>query len=61
MRFPEKYSDSRGGSLKILSTEHMFLEIPKASLFLKYNVTYSTFTKDYFFSLFYSLIFSAVD
>ena len=61
IRFPEKYSDLRGASLKILSIKHTFLEITKASLFLKYNVIYSTFTKDYFFSLFYSLIFSAVD
>ena len=61
IRFPEKYSDLRGASLKILSIKHTFLEITKVSLFLKYNVIYSTFTKDYFFSLFYSLIFSAVD
>lgn len=61
IRFPEKYSDLRGASLKILSIKHTFLEITKASLFLKYNVIYSTFTKDYFFSLFYSLSFSAVD
>lgn len=61
IRFPEKYSDLCGASLKILSIKHTFLEITKASLFLKYNVIYSTFTKDYFFSLFYSLIFSAVD
>ena len=51
IRFPEKYSNLRGASLKILSI--------KASLkiFKKYNVIYSTFTEDYFFSLFYSLIF----
>lgn len=44
IRFPEKYSDLRGASLKILSIKHTFLEITKASLFLKYNVIYSTFT-----------------
>ena len=57
IRFPEKYSDLCGANLKIRSIKHTFLEITKASLFLKYNVIYSTFTKDYFFSLFYSLIF----
>lgn len=38
IQFPEKYSNLRGASLKMLSIKHTFLEIPKASLKIFKNI-----------------------